>query len=70
MTSVPDDQQPQQPSLGGLRRRYPDWTIGFDDSLHVYFAELRQADGAVRFLAGHDLPELAARLEVATAVAP
>jgi len=67
-----DDQQDHghDAALAALRLGYPQWVIGFDDNLHVWTAEYREPGGAVRFLAGHDLAELAARLETATTVAP
>jgi hypothetical protein len=68
MSTIPDDHQPQQPSLEELRRRYPEWTIEGPAELHVYTAELRTHDGrSLHFLAGHTIDELAARLASATA---
>lgn len=71
MPTIPDDHQPDYdngPQLAALRAEYPAWTIRFEASLRIYSAELRAADGSVHFLAGHDIPELRARLEVATAI--
>ena len=56
------------PALAALRAEYPGWLIQYEASLYIYSAELRQPDGAVRYLAGHDIPELAARLVTATAL--
>jgi len=71
MPSVPDDHQPQQPSLDALRREYPEWTIEPPGALHVWTAELLSDGGrSVHFLAGHDLAELEARLVTAAKVAP
>jgi len=71
MPRVPDDHQPQQPSLDGLRHQYPDWQIDPPAQLHVWTAELKSDGGrCVHFLAGHDLRELAERLATATAIAP
>lgn len=69
MNSVPDQPAPQQPSLGELQRKYPAWTVEGPGALHVWTAELRTHGGrSLHFLAGHDAAELAARLEVATAI--
>jgi len=72
MMSVPQQHQPHHdPALAALRHSYPEWEIGYEAVLHVFTAEKRSADGrsSLRFLAGHDIAELAARLEVATTVA-
>ena len=72
MPTIPDDHQPDYgngPALAALRADYPaPWVIRYEAPLHIYSAELRQPDGAVRYLAGHDIPELAARLVTATAL--
>jgi hypothetical protein len=69
MPTIPDQPPTQQPSLDGLRRKYPEWTIEGPAALHVYTAELRTHGGrSLHFLAGHDVAELAARLETATAL--
>jgi len=74
MTSFPDDDHRDYdnggPALAALRLRFPAWTIGFEAPLRIYSAELRQDDGAVRYLAGHDVAELEARLVTATAIEP
>lgn len=71
MNSVPDQSPAQQPSLGALRQQFPDWTIEPPGALHVWTAELRSADGrSLHYLCGHDIGELAARLEVAAKVTP
>jgi hypothetical protein len=71
MPSVPDDHQHDYGNgaeISALRAAYPAWTIRYEAALHIYSAELRGENGSVHFLAGHDIPELRARLEVATAI--
>ena len=72
MSTIPDDHSRDYgngPQLAALRAAYPGWTIRYEASLHIYSAELRSADGrSLHYLCGHDLPELSARLETATAL--
>ena len=56
-----------------LRRRYgANWQIGYEPAgLPVFTAEHRSADGrAIRYLVGHTIAELTARLESALTVEP
>jgi hypothetical protein len=71
MTTIPDDPRhayDDGPALAALRAEYPAWTIGYEAPLGIYSAELRQSDGAVRYLAGHTVGELRARLATATSI--
>ncbi len=73
MSTIPDDHSRDYgngPALSALRAQYPaPWVIRYEASLHIYSAELRSANGrSLHYLCGHDLPELSARLETATAL--
>jgi len=68
MHSLADQPQPHHDAaLAALRLSYPQWAIGYEAALHVFTAE-RHDGPQVRFLAGHDLAELEARLVTATAL--
>jgi hypothetical protein len=79
--SVPQEHQPHhdpgQPAAGkitlvGLREKYgSDWEILIHLDSAVVSAEHRSADGRpVRYLVGHSVSELAAKLETAVTVEP
>ena len=81
MPTIPDDHQPHhdpgQPAAGsitvaGLREKYgSDWEILIHLDSAVVSAEHRSADGrAVRYLVGHSVSELAAKLETAVTAEP
>jgi hypothetical protein len=72
MSTIPDDHSRDygnsSPALAALRAEYPAWTIVYEPHLGVYSATLRQPDGSLRYLAGHTVSELLARLQTATAL--
>jgi len=73
MSTIPDDHSRDYdngPALAALRLQFPEpWVIRYEAALHVYTAELKSGDGrSLHFLAGHDIPELEARLVTATAI--
>jgi len=74
MTSVPDDHSRDYdngPALAALRAEFPAWTIGFEAPLRIYSATQQTGHGhGLRYLAGHDVDELRARLITAAKVAP
>jgi len=70
VTTIPErDPARDDAALAALRHEYPQWTIGYEAALHVFTAEWHGGP-VLRFLAGHDIDELAARLATATKVGP
>ncbi len=72
MPTIPDDHSADYdngPALAALRFEFPAWAIGFEAPLRIFSATQQTGDGrGLRYLAGHDVGELRARLETATAI--